>query len=233
MASTRTRKLSAIRARIRELGEHRSSYISDAALDREINQAYYELYEKLVSAGSDDYFEKTHEFDIVSGTASYALPADYFKTIGVDIKLTNNNYVNIGRYNKAQRNKYSIYRIGAVSREWAEYRIRGNNIVLVPEPNWSQAGGLRHLYVPLPTELSADDDTLDGVCGWEDWVVYKCLILFAGKEETDPGLWMQLLGGMEQRIEDMLVRDRAESEAIRDLDEEETERVWPRYGTPP
>ncbi len=118
----RLRTLKDIRDRIRELGEHRSSYISDAALNTEINQDRLELYEKLVSAGSDDYIEEVHNIDIVSGTSDYLLPTDFFKLLGVDVKLTNGNYVNIPRYDFGKRNKYSIYRIGAVSREWSEYR---------------------------------------------------------------------------------------------------------------
>jgi len=237
----RTQTQTQLRQRVRELGELREAYVTNTNLDRELNQSYLELFDKLVSAGSDDYFESTNNISVVADTASYALPTDYYKTIGVDVKLSNGNYVNISRYNKAQRNKYSIYRIGAVSREWAMYRIRGDNMIIVPTPNWTETAGIRHLYVAIPTlftegvnEATADAATLDGIAGWEDWLVYDCLIKFiGGKEEGDATQWEKMLAKLDQRIDDMKERDRYEPETIRDVDEEETERLWPKYGTPP
>ena len=121
----------------------------------------------------------------------------------------------------------------AGSREWTQYRVRGNNIVFTPEPSWADTSGIRLLYVPVPDELSIDSDTMDGVSGWEDWIVYKCLIKFiGGKEEGDPAIWMQLLSSTEGRIDELLMRDRANPDTIRDIDEEESERLWPQFGLP-
>lgn len=186
-----------------------------------------------MAAGSDDYYESSNNIDIVAGTSSYALPSDFLKLIGMDVKRSNGEYFSMHRYSKAERNTYSYYRIAAVSREWTQYRIRGNNVVLIPEPNWTETAGVRMLYVPVPDDLSDDSDTLDGVAGWEDWIVYKCLIKFiGGKEEGDPSVWLQLINQLDQRIEDMLMRDRANSDKIRNIEEEESERLWPRFGSP-
>lgn len=189
-----------------------------------------ELYGKLVSAGSDDYFESEQSIDIVSGTASYALSSDYYKTIGVDIK-TGGDYINMPRYTLAERNMFSRYNLGTGDSELGHYRIRGSNLVVIPTPSYSETAGIVHRYVAVPSDLLQDGDTLDGILGWEDWIVYKCLIKFiGGKEEGDPSVWVQLLSQMDQRLDQMKMRDRNEPGRVRNMDDERTQRAHPRYG---
>jgi hypothetical protein len=206
----------------------REVYVTDAALTEEINQSIAELYDKLVAA-SPDYFESSQSVDIVDGTASYALPADYYKTLGVDVLRSDNTYIALKKYNLAERNFYD--NAGGVQREFTVYRIRGSNIVLVPTPNWSETSGLRHLYIPAPSRLSNDSDTFDGIAGWEDWVVYDvCIKIIGGKEEGDASQFERLLAKLDARITQMArSRDVGEPDSIRDVDAEDAERVWPKY----
>jgi len=223
--------LSGLRDRIYELGELREAYVSKTALREEINQSIAELYDLVVQA-DQGYYESTDTITVVSGTASYSLPTDYYKTIGVDVQRSDGStWINLRRYNHTERNKYSNYG-GGINREWTEYRVRGGNIVFTPSPTWS--GSARHFYIPTPTKLTDDGDTFDGVAGWDDYVVYDCLVKFVGgKEEGDAAVWQSLFDKAQNRIEQMSrTRDFGEPSTIRDLDEEEAERLWPRLGPP-
>lgn len=186
-----------------------------------------ELVDKLVSAGASDYFESTNTQNIVSGTASYALPADFYKMLGVDILTDNNTYVNVARYNFGDRNRYNNDPIAAVERQRVKYRIRGANVVLVPTPQWSETNGLRMIYVSSTHgfDTANTSSTMDGIMGWEDYIVYDCLVKFiGGKEEGDSSQWMQLLGKVNARIDEMKDRDRGDPDYVRDVD---TEGDWP------
>lgn len=232
-----------LRERIRELGEIREAYVTNLALDREIESSRLELFDKLVSSASDDYFESTQNVSVTSGTNEYALPSDYYKTIAVDVMRTDGSYVNIERYNKGERNKYSINTISTVHRECSMYRIRGDNLTIIPTPNWTETNGIMHLYVAAPATIlyangAAKDETnakttnIDGVSGWDDWIVFDCLIKFVGgKEEGDASQWEGLLAKLNNRIEEMKYRDRGEPDSIRDIEEERYERLVPRYGS--
>lgn len=203
-------------------------YVSDASLDEEINQSLAELYDKLVGA-SPDYFESTQSIDVVADTASYALPDDYYKTLALDILRSDSTYGALTKYNLAERNYDNLYP-GATSREWTRYRVRGSYLVLVPTPNWSETAGLRHLYIPAPSRLSNASDTFDGIAGWEDYIIYDVCIKLMAKEESDASQYERLLAKINARIDEMAQsRDVGEPDTIRNLDDEASERLWPRY----
>lgn len=225
----RTKTLTQIRDRIRSLGEIRSIYVSDDQLREEINQSIAELYDKLV-ASSQDYYEDEQLINVVAGTASYALPSDYYKTIGVDVKRSDNSYQSLRKYNISERNNYDIYGTAGVNREWSLYRVRGGNLTIIPEPNWTEVEGIKHIYIPTPPSLTNADDTFDGIAGWEDWVVYDCCVkIIGGKEEGDASQFERLLGKLNSRIENMAThRDVGNPDSIRDTDVEDRQRMWPR-----
>lgn len=221
----RNATLKEIKDRVYELGELRPVYVSEIALREEINQSLADLCAQIVQT-DQGYYEKTDVVTVVSGTDSYALPADYFKTLGVDVlQGDGSTYVNLRKYNYADRNMFST----GDGVERTNYRIRGNFLSLIPTPSWD--GTVRHLYAPTAPKLVGDGDTFDGIAGMEDFVVYDCLCKFiGGKEESDASVWMDLRERARQRVLSALKhRDRAEPDRIRDVDQEEA-RVWPRRG---
>jgi len=106
-------------------------------------------------------------------------------------------------------------------------------MIFVPTPNWSAT--VTHYYIPTASKLTDDADTFDGINGWEDYVVFDCLVKFVGgKEESDASVWADARGRALARVMRVAMhRDLAEPPKIRELEEEEAERLWPRYGTPP
>lgn len=230
----RTETLANMRTRIRNLSGVRSVSFSDANLLFEINNSIAELYDKLVAANAD-YYESTNDFNIVSGTDSYALPSDFYKAVGVSVKRNDGTYFPMKKYNRSDRHEWSLYRYRANAREYVEYRIRGSNIIFNPTPNWTETAGVRMYYIPAPTKLVNDGDTFDGISGWEDWVVYDCCVkLVGGYEEGDASYFEKMLARLDQRIDEMAqTRDYAEPDTMRDINAEDSERLWPKYGTPP
>jgi hypothetical protein len=198
----------------------------------EINQSRLELLEKLVNVGSADYFETTQSINVVSGNSDYSVASNYFTTLGVDLKLTNGEYIPLERYNLQDRHLLS----NSVThdREHTRYRIRGENLTLSPTPSWSETNGIKHIYVAVPSDLSYTNtsETCDGFWGWEDYIVYDVLVkLIGGKEEGDATEWMQLLGKANQRIEDTAgKRDRANADTIANVDYEYRARMRRPYG---
>ena len=190
--------------RIRNLGEIRATYVTDSVLVAEINQSRLNLYEKLVDVGACDYFESNANVNIVTNTASYDLPDRYHTTLGVDVLLSNGDYSTLETYSFNERNFYSDSL--SYDREDTRYRIRGDFINFYPTPDWTQTGGVRHYYVASPTDFDTTltNETMDGFWGWEDFIVYDCLVKFiGGKEEGDATQWEKERSAIEQRIERM------------------------------
>lgn len=225
----RTETLTNLMARIRELGELRTVYVSEAALILEINSSIAELYDMLVAA-NQDYYESTQSINVVSGTASYALDATFYKSIGVDVLLADGTYRSLRKYNRSERTQHEY--TNAANREDTMYRIRGANMVFIPTPTWTVTAGIRHYYVPAPTKLTTGSDTVDGISGWEDWVIYDCCEKFVGgKEEGDASTYARLKQRLEYRIKTMAKhRDQENPDRIRDINREDFVRVYPRYG---
>lgn len=103
--------------------------------------------------------------------------------------------------------------------------------MFAPTPSWTETAGVRLLYTPTPPRLTYDSDTLDDIANWSDWVVYDVIIkLVGGKEEGDASQFERLLAKLNDRINEMATnRDVGEPDRIRDVDEENAQRLWPRY----
>ncbi len=173
MAKTFT--LAEIRTRVRETSDMEgmdttTGHIDDTELDGYINQSFSKLYDILVQKGIYQY-ETTNDFT-GTGVATYSLPADFYAPGSVF-------YVDSERLNpikEIQLSEIHLYKTTAVNRSSA-YRVHGSVIEFYPPPS---GGTYRMYYAPAYTTLSADGDTVDGVNGWEEFIVLdsavKCLM---------------------------------------------------------
>lgn len=226
----RTKTTGDLITRIRDLGEIRATYVTNATLINEIDQSRLELLGKLVDVGACDYFESTQMINVVADTAAYNTAGDCFSTLGVDIKLEDGDYYTLSRYNLADRNIDDDSE--SLRREEYRYRVRGNQIVLSPTPDFSETNGIRHYYVAVPDSLntSLTNETIDGFWGWEDYIVYDCLVKFiGGKEEGDASIWQQLLAKTDARIDALKNRrDSAGPDTIVNVDFKSN--IYPKLG---
>ena len=142
-----------------------SQFISDTELLRYLNRAYAELYDLIVTeANSDDYFLKSSDISLVSGTKAYDLPTDFYKSRGVDLTVGSDIYP-LRRYNFSQRDVGSRYSLMRNLR----YHIQGNSIYITPKP--SSSNTITIWYVPSPRKFDEQTPTGGGNTTPTTWTV--------------------------------------------------------------
>jgi hypothetical protein len=186
--------LAQVRTRVRQRTDTvGSDFVTDAELNQLINTAYTELYGMLVTKSlhrSETVYEVA-----TTGAESYDLPSDFFGLIGV--------YRAVGEDKVPLERFPDKFRPGSRTGDAVSYRVSGLSLVLYPKPS---SGTYDVVYIPVPGDLSADDDTLDGVLGWEEFVVIEAAINVLAKEESDTT-------ALEIKRERILRRIRDEAEA--------------------
>lgn len=156
----RTVTIGELKTRCRYRADMESTdFISDTELLSYINEAYCSLYDTLVSV-FQNYYSASTTFSVSSATNSYALPADFYKLIGID-QVSGSTYTTIFPYNEMERNS-TLSVTSAIPT--ATVRMR---------------------YIPTPTVFTSDAQTIDGVAGWEALLVTDVAIMMLDKEETD------------------------------------------------
>jgi len=207
----RTKTLANLRTEAYERADVRDSYIPEAEMNRLINASLAELYDLLVSVNQDWYLS-SDDITVVSGTATYALPADFWRAVGVDYQSSNTWYPML-RFNWAERNQYQD---GATSRSLTRYRVSGGNLRLRPTPDWG--GTVRLWYIPAPDTLTLDADTFDGVAGWEEYAIADVVIKIRSKREEDATLEVAQKKALFARIKaSAATRDSGNPDRVRDV----------------
>jgi len=191
----RTFTLLQLRTRARERADMvNSTFITDSELNGYISASYAELYDILVQSGLI-YFTPTTQTVAATGVETYALPADYYGTVRVD-RVEGSSYLPLAEYMITERTSYENNGAGLAT----AYSIQGSNISLLPIPG---SGSYRHIYIPAPVNLTLDTDTVDGVSGWEEFIVVDAARKMLQKEESSTiGLERDLIR-LKERIEEM------------------------------
>ena len=129
-----------------------NGFIPDAEVVRYLQTGLQKVHALMVEAYGMDYFYAEYPVTVTGGIAGsegsdVALPADFFKLLGVDLTLTQSQTVSLKPYQRFQRNMYRaapyITWYGIVYR----YRLSGNFIRFIPQAQSSIPITL--LYVPL------------------------------------------------------------------------------------
>lgn len=184
------------------------SFIADSEWNQYIGTAYYEVYGRIVTAFGNAYFTQTpaagYTFTTDGINDHFALPTAVtgeqlmFKLLGVDAQTSagQNTWVALREFSFSDRNRFTAFNGG------------------IP-----LAGQLvRLLYVPRLNLPTADADLIDGVNGWEDWIVAKACVMALAKEESDVSVFMARLAALEKRLEDEIeARDASGQVAIVDI----------------
>lgn len=177
MAQTIT--FATLRTQTRELcdqeigsGSGSDAYIDDTELGRWINDSIRRWYGMLVQVEPERY--ETTQTITADGSASYALPSDYLATLAVE----DPDGYDLKRAQFLERNRWQ----DSGSKYAEAYRVAGSLIYLLPTQS---SGSYTHVYVPILTALSSDSDTIDGVNGWEQYVVFDAAIRGRAKMGLD------------------------------------------------
>jgi hypothetical protein len=190
-----------------------------------INLAITEFYDILVAARGHEAFISSATLALVSGTAIYVLPADFYELFTMTLEWSATDHEVVPDLTSlTERAAFSNFSIWT---QWAPkaYRVRGSSIEIVPTP--TSAPICRIQYVPTFTDLVNDTDTLDGVNGWEKLVALRVAIEMRASAEQAGGDLMGLYQLEHQRISDMAA-DRAAlaTKAVKDVTPEGP-MVWP------
>jgi hypothetical protein len=169
MSTTLLQLRTRIRQRTDTVG---SAFVTDAELTGLINTAYKELYGLLVRA-SLHHAEET-EVITATGADSYELPEDFLGLIGV--------YRTVGEEKVPLERFPTKFRPGTRTGDACMYRISASELILYPKPD---SGDYDLVYIPVPGDMASDGDTMDGMLGWEEFVVLDAAISVLEKEESD------------------------------------------------
>lgn len=199
--------LADIRTQIRRRANmENSQFVTDAELTGYVNAGLQELYD-LITASSEDYYTTSATIAVDGVLKSYALPANFYKLMGVDYNL-GGFPTSMQRFVFNDRNRY------VNTHQVIRYRIVGSNIHFEPLP---PAQTMTVWYIPAMTKLVADGDTFDAINGWEEYVILdgaiKCLV----KEESDPSVLLAQKQGAMVRVQGLAkARDNAFPEKVTD-----------------
>lgn len=182
-----------------------SEFISTTEWNSYINSSYLELYDILVQKFGDDYFVAIpYQYTTAANTQMYALPTDFYKLLGVEIQLNTGmpaSWVTLKKFNFIDRNRWSypnVYTFYGITN--LRYRVNGNNLMIVPI---NQAGQtLQIWYIPRQKMLVNDGDIVDGVSGWEEYIIADACIKAWNKQESDPSIFIAQKAALLKRIEE-------------------------------
>lgn len=142
----------------------RGGYISDvfpaevSSLIEFIDSAYSEVYDELAFS-FEGFYEVESEILTTGSIKDYSLPTNIAHLIGVDSKVSTNNYNTVNRYDFSDRNEYnSSYNNIMNTSESFVYRLQGDSIRIQPTP--SAATIIRLTYIPYPTQISGSTQSL-------------------------------------------------------------------------
>lgn len=204
-----------------------SNFVTLTEWNSYINQAYYELYDLLITCYEDYYVAPrltfstngtSNQFDLPNGQNYSAAPALY-KLYGVDLGTDNapNARYTLSKFDFIARNSYVFPQIttsllGVFN---MKYRLVGNKIMFIPVPSGNQTIGL--WYFPRLTTLLKDTDVMDGISGWTEYVIVRAAYLALTKEESDTSNLVMQLSALKARIEESAVnRDAGAPDTISD-----------------
>lgn len=206
-----------------------------------INQAYYELYDLLITCYEDYYIAPRLTFTTDGATQSYDLPngQNYtsapalYKLYGVDLGLDNssNAWVTIKKFDFISRHRYVYPQLtstflGVFN---LRYRMVGDKIMFIPTPSGQQIIGL--WYYPRLTTMLQDTDVMDGISGWEAYVIARSAKYALDKEESDTSKIDEEILFLKNRIEESAQnRDAGQGDTISNT--RTRSEAWGGFGGP-
>lgn len=188
-----------------------SQFYTQQELFSMCSQSYKELYDILIQKFGDDYFlanpytyTTSGTIDSVTQQSTYPLPADFYKLMRVEVALNPsdpNSWITLREFQAIQANLWNfpnVYTFYGITN--LRYRLWGSNLVVVPIPSGGQT--IRILYSPRPNQLINSTDLVDGVSGWEEYIVVDMCIKMLAKEESDVSIFGAQKQALLKRIEE-------------------------------
>jgi hypothetical protein len=198
----RTRTLTNLMADIRYQAdiENQTARHTDPNLTRLINQSYGRFRE-LLSDHGHGYYLAEDPGSTVAGTATISLPSDNVRIYGLDLEV-NGETRSLIEYNLLERNQFKSWTNTQGEGIPYTFRIQApTTATLVPTPDAVYA--YTWFYLPVFTDLSSGSDTIDGINGWEDWIVYDVCTKVLTRDDDDEQL-QKVVGLLRKREAEIL-----------------------------
>jgi hypothetical protein len=180
-----------------------STFVSDAEMLRYISASYTDLYDQLVRSDPERY-RKEQTFTGDGSTTKFAVESDYYGTIDISYDTDQSGRSSLRRAYGSEMNKYRGNQT-AVAGVWAPvYNTTTpstEKIELLPTPNSGDT--YTHTYIVAPADLTTAADVVNGISGWEEYIVIDCAIKCRTKEETPTGDLERALERFTKRLQEM------------------------------
>lgn len=178
----RTATLLSLRTQVRERAdiENATTRHTDAQLNEIINQSWADLHEEL-TISNEDYLVSSTTTNTVAGTDTYALPATFYKLRGIFVSL-GGFLEQLQPFALQQLDEYQ-YTGGWISGAPIAYHLLGANLMVKPTPTGVYT--LTIYFTPAPVKMTVDADTVDGVAGWEEFVVWDSVVRVLVRDDRD------------------------------------------------
>jgi hypothetical protein len=189
-----------------------TSFITETELTGLVNSKIRQLYDMLVEARGSDYYATEDTISIVSGTARYNLPANFYQLASITLEWATNDHELMFPVGSTRER---IHYEGILPQNsWSRYspkayRLRASQLEFLPTPTGSVTARLQ--YVPVFTALSADGDTFDGINGWEKMVALGVAMEMRTIEKRPSSDLAGLYAEQMQRIEALKTERDAEA----------------------
>ena len=216
-----------LRDQARQLADMESNeFVKDSELNTYINFAIAELHDVLIESYGSDYFLESSTFSTQNGTQDYALPTNFYKLRGLDLKINNSDWVNVRPFNFNERNRVEDFgNLSLAGLTNIRYRVMGSNLKLTPTPDSNVT--CRIWYIPTAVKLVNDSDTLNDINQYSDFVVVTAAMKMKAKEESDVSLLANERERIRQRIQvSSQNRDAAQPESITDIMNDNSDYRW-------
>lgn len=147
--------------------------------------------------------------DTSGGSATYVSnnggcgAGDFYRLRGLDIFQSAGQYLPLKPYVWKDRNAYTnaYAAFGTYPGTYLRYRILGKTLAFVPKPSASQL--LRMSYTPTVQPLVVLTDTIDGIDGWEQYIVNFAAMQCLLNEECDTSAIERQQGAYESQLTKM------------------------------
>lgn len=195
-------------------------------VDRYVNQGIAAVYDLLVDARGQEYYEATPADTVMTTAQTYPLPSTFYQLIKARIIVGVRQSWDLEPFTNAEE---SIIEDAQTASGPLYYQLRAGNIYVSPIPTAGLT--LRIRYVPASPVIpsSPGTGTFDGINGWEEYAVLyaaKCMATKNAEWDTVQALSAEL-AAMQQRIKGLAYRrDRGHPERIQDVRGERFHRRW-------
>jgi len=238
-------KLSQLKSMCRLYADERpggaDAFVDDDELRDLINGEIANEYDLIIHAGGHERYETVDtSLTTTANTATVTLPATFYELLSLHINWGTRQLEPVDALDSVD-DRRDISNHGVWVRDgWKAYRLRRvlvgadfrQVVEFFPTPTTTTALDVR--YIPTAPILLAEDDTFDGVNGWERMVEYKVaaeMLVIAGKP---PGPMLQLYQAERERIEILAHQMTASApERIRDVRYSNRRAGWRRLGPVP